>query len=336
MRVAVLHNYVPIDAPAEDLDTLVQVEIVREALAGLGHQPTTVSCTLDLLTLHDELRRLRPDVVFNLVESLARADSLMYLPMAVLDVLGLPYTGSRTESLFLTTHKPLSKQHLRQAGLPTPPWVTSDKNGRQNGDANAVSVVCAAGPSWIIKGVWDEGSLGMEDDMVLHGVDPAELSSRLNQRTVQFGRPCFAEQFVEGRELSVSMLAGPDEPEILAPTEIDFSAFPPEKPRIVGHRAKWQADSFEYRHTPSRFDFDPSDQPLLDQLIRLTKECWTLFDLRGWARVDFRVDAAGQPWILEINANPCLSPDAGFAAALQQNSISFEDAIQRILEDSTR
>jgi D-alanine-D-alanine ligase len=66
----------------------------------------------------------------------------------------------------------------------------------------------------------------------------------------------------------------------------------------------------------------------------LAEQCWTLFGLRGWARVDFRVDAAGQPLILEINANPCLSLDAGFAAALEQASIPFDQAIRRILEDS--
>ena len=102
----------------------------------------------------------------------------------------------------------------------------------------------------------------------------------------------------------------------------------------MGYRAKWQADSFEYHHTPRRFDFPPSDAPLLDQPRSLAEQCWTLFGLRGWVRVDFRVDAAGQPLILEINANPCLSPDAGFAAALEQASLPFEQAIQRILDDS--
>ena len=128
-------------------------------------------------------------------------------------------------------------------------------------------------------------------------------------------------------------LFSPAGPEVLPPAEIDFSAFPPAKPRIVGHRAKWQADSFEYHHTPRRFDFPPSDHPLLEQLRHLAQQCWTLFGLRGWVRVDFRVDAAGRPWILEINANPCLTPDAGFAAALGQASIPFDDAIQRILDD---
>ena len=367
MRVAVLHNAVPENAPLEDQDTLVQVDAVVAALARLGHEPARVACTLDLAALHDELPRLRPDVVFNLVESLAEADSLAYLPPAVLDVLGLPYTGSRTESLFLTTHKLLAKERLRQAGLPTPDWIESKitihegheehedekkehpnrspeegcGEGRYSPKSSATSSAslsfssCSSCPSWIIKGVWDQASRGMEDDAVLKGVDLVEVRKRLADRVAHSARPCFAEQFVEGREFNLSVLAGPDGPQVLSPAEIDFSAFPPGKPRIVGHRAKWQADSFEYNNTPRRFDFEPADGPLLDRLSRLAKECWTLFGLRGWVRVDFRVDAGGQPWILEINTNPCLSADAGFAAALEHASIPFDIAIERILLSPT-
>ena len=330
MRIAVLHNAVSADAPVEDQDTLVQVAVVSDALARLGHEPVAVSCELDLAGLREELLRLRPEVVFNLVESLAGADSLVYVPLAVLDVLGLPYTGGRTEALFLTTHKLLAKERLRQAGLPTPLWMESRTilQGHEEGPARD------ACPSWIIKGVWEQGSRGMGDDAVLSGVSSTEVREQLRRRAAESGRPCFAEQFIEGREFNLSMLAGPDGPQPLPAAEIDFSAFPPGKPCIVAYRAKWQADSFEYDHTPHRFDFAPSDGPLLAELRRLAESCWTLFDLRGWARVDFRVDAAGRPWILEINVNPCLSLDAGFAAALVQASIPFDDAIRRIVEDA--
>jgi D-alanine-D-alanine ligase len=331
MRVVVLHNDVPEDALPEDQDTLVQVATVCQSLARSGHVATTLSCTLDLAKLYDQLRAAAPDVVFNLVESLADADSLLYLPSAVMDVFGLPYTGSRTETLFLTTHKLLAKERLRRAGLPTADWIEQKPNGDgafrlANGDG-------AAG-SWILKGVWEQGSRGMEDDAVLAAPKPAEVRQLVAQRAARTGRPCFAERFIAGREFNVAMVTEPNGPRLLAPAEIDFSAFPPDKPHIVGHRAKWQADSFEYHHTPPMLDFGPDDQPLLDELRRLARQCWELFDLRGWARVDFRVDAAGRPWILEVNANPCLSPDAGFLAALQQEGIAFDEAIQRILEDT--
>ncbi|MCE5269140.1 MAG: hypothetical protein LLG00_14790 [Planctomycetaceae bacterium] len=325
MRVAVLHNAVAADAPPEDQDTLVQAEAVGAALGRLGHDWVRVPCTLDLGSLRAELTRLRPDAVFNLVESLADADSLLYLPAALMDAMSIRYAGNSTEALFLTTHKLLGKQRMREGGLPTPDWfVVPDSAGDRAIDA---------GKSWIIKGVWDQGSRGLDDDAVLTGVERASLIERLEQRRDGTGRPCFAEEFIEGREFNLAVLGGPDGPESLPPAEIDFLEFPSGKPRIVGYGAKWREDSFEFQHTTRRFEFGPSDASLLERLRTLALDCWRLFGLRGWARVDFRVDRNGQPWILEVNANPCLSPDAGFAAALKEASISFDDAIGRILED---
>jgi D-alanine-D-alanine ligase len=355
MRVTILHNAVPADAPPEDQDTLVEVDAVSSALTCLGHTATTLACSLDLAAMREDLLRLRPDVVFNLVESLAGADSLVYLPAAVLDTLGLPYCGSRTESLFLTTHKTLAKQRMRQAGLPTPDWMENhstiheEHEGHEERQKNleddrwregtigcpSISFFsCPSCSSWIVKGVWDQGSRGMDDDAVVRHVGLAELRARLCERAAQSGRPCFAEQFIEGREFNLSVLAGRTAHQTLPPAEIVFSHFPPDKPQIVGHRAKWQADSFECRHTNRCFDFPASDIPLLARLDDLAHQCWQLFDLRGWARVDFRVDSSGQPWLLEVNANPCISPDAGFAAALERASISYEEGIRRILEDT--
>ena len=130
MHVAILHNAIPPDAPLEDQDTLVQVEAVAAGLGRLGHRTSKVAATLDLSAMRDELLRLRPDVVFNLVESLDGSDSLMYLPLAVLDVLGLPYVGSHTRAMFLTTHKLLAKGWMQAAGLPTPAWIEGGKRGQ--------------------------------------------------------------------------------------------------------------------------------------------------------------------------------------------------------------
>ena len=128
------------------------------------------------------------------------------------------------------------------------------------------------------------------------------------------------------------MLDGPDGPQILPVGEMDFSTFPADKPRIIGHRAKWHESSFEYNNTPRSFHFQEHDRPLVEELKRLALECWRLFGLRGYVRVDFRVDQAGQPWILEINTNPCLSPEAGYVAALEEAGLDYDDAIQRIVQ----
>jgi D-alanine-D-alanine ligase len=161
------------------------------------------------------------------------------------------------------------------------------------------------------------------------------LRDRLNDWAQRLGRPCFAEDYIDGREFNLSMLAGPSGPEVLPPAEIDFSAFPAGKPRIVGYQAKWEVDSFEYQHTPRRFDMPPSDERLLERLSDLARRTWALFGLAGYARVDFRVDAAGEPWILEINTNPCLSPDAGFPAAVAEAGLSYDAAVERIVADAS-
>jgi D-alanine-D-alanine ligase len=339
MHIAILHPAIPDQATLEDQDTLVQVRTVAEALERLGHEPTAVGCTLDLAALRDRLTVLRPDLVFNLVESVDGADSLQYVPAAVLDVLGLPYTGNSAEAVFQTTHKLLAKQLLHLAGLPTPAWLPGDHSechggaGRGGMAETAVArVMPALRPPCIVKAVWEHASRGLDDQNVMTEGDAADVEERLRQFAQRTGRPCFAEQFIEGREFNLSILDGPAGPEVLPPAEIDFSAFPAGKPRIVGHRAKWEDGSFEFHHTPRRFDFPAEDQPLVARLCDLALACWRLFDLRGYVRVDFRVDSQDRPWILEINTNPCLSPDAGFAAAVAQAGISLEQAVERILE----
>jgi D-alanine-D-alanine ligase len=187
-------------------------------------------------------------------------------------------------------------------------------------------------PPCILKAVWEHASCGLDDGNVILQGDASVVAGRLAEFAARSGRPCFAEQFVEGREFNLAILEGPRGPELLRPAEIDFAAFPPGKPRIVGHRAKWVAGSFEFDHTPRRFDFPDQDRPLLARLGDLALACWRQFGLRGYARVDFRVDSRHEPWILEINTNPCLAPDAGFAAALARSGIPYPQAIQRILD----
>jgi D-alanine-D-alanine ligase len=141
------------------------------------------------------------------------------------------------------------------------------------------------------------------------------------------------ESYVEGREFNLALLEGPGRrPQVLPPAEIQFKSFPDGTPRIVGYAAKWEDDSEEFARTPRRFDFPEGDRELLDSLRQLALRCWSLFGLRGYARVDFRVDAQGLPWVLEVNTNPCLSPNAGFLAAAERAGLSPTEVIRRIVE----
>jgi D-alanine-D-alanine ligase len=334
MKVTILHNEPGPDAGPDEADVLVQAAAVEGALRALGHAVERLGCGLDLAALAAALGAGSPDVVFNLAEGLAGHDRLFAVVPSLLDALRVPYTGCPAEAVFLTTHKLLAKERLAASGLPTPPV------GARWPPAAAPQAAEPFAPGvYIAKPVWEHGSLGMRDDAVVAAADRDELLAAVRGHAGENGREWFAERFVAGRELNLSLLEGASgpgsgpgsAPEVLPPAEIDFSRFPPGKPRIVGWAAKWAPGSFEYEHTPRRFDHPSEDAPLLARVSSLALACWDLFGLRGYARVDFRVDAAGEPWILEVNTNPCLSPDAGFAAAVERAGLGYAEAIGRIL-----
>lgn len=188
------------------------------------------------------------------------------------------------------------------------------------------------------KSAWSHASAGLVEQLyrVTTPDDKFQLLRDLARRSHDCQEPWFAEQFIDGREFNLSLIAGENGPIVFSPAEIDFSTFPPERPKIVGYSAKWDPDSFEYSATPRRFGFPPEDEVLLRQLATLAQRCWKVFHLRGYVRVDFRVDPRGQPWILEINTNPCLSPDAGFVAAAAQAGWSLDQVVAAILADAFR
>ncbi len=194
---------------------------------------------------------------------------------------------------------------------------------------------------YIIKSVWEHASLGLDDDSIITVASVDDARRAIRERAGKLGGEAFAEAYIDGREFNLALLdrgkrdcpRGDDLPvEVLPPAEIRFEDYAPGKPRIVGYAAKWAEDSFEYHKTPRRFSFPPQDVPLLARLRELALRCWVAFGLKGYARVDFRVDEAGQPWVLEVNTNPCLSPDAGYMAAAAQAGLSYRDVVERLVQ----
>ena len=338
MHIVIAHNAVSeTDAP-DEADVLIQVGAVFEALEDVGHSVEPVSVDLNLEKTQHHLEVHRPDLVFNLVESLSGSGRMIHFFPGLLDALAIPYTGASSEALYQTSNKLLAKVCLKTAGLPTPVWLWMGNDRLCSSDdvvsSNKEWDNHSDGGHWIIKSVWEHASLGLDDTAVVNWQGTGMMERVLKERAPCLGGMGFAEAYVEGREFNLSVLDCGSGPQVLPPAEIRFDAFDAGKHRIVDYRAKWNDASFEYHHTPRRFDHPPADSPLLEQLIQLSLECWRVFDLKGYARVDFRVDSIGNPWILEVNANPCLSPDAGFAAAALQSGLTYEAMIQRIISAS--
>ncbi len=336
MRIAVVHNAVADQSSPDERDVLEQADAVCAALNQLGHQPVLLACTLDLAALQQGLAEIRPDGVFNLVESLNATGRLIHVVPSLLDAMGIAYTGSRTQALYFSSNKILAKQRMVEANLPTPDWIGPFPPEMPSRKASKAPARCTQNGDrrvrWIVKSVWEHASVGLNEAELLLRENAEAVPNLLAEQAPRLGGACFAEAYIDGREFNLALLEGPGGPQVLAPAEIVFEDYPDDKLRIVGYRAKWEKDSYEYQHTPRRFDFPPRDIPLLRNLEKMAIRCWQVFGLGGYARVDFRIDADSAPWILEINANPCLSPDAGFAAALEQSGLSFTEAAGRIVQ----
>lgn len=318
--VALFHQEVPAGAPPDEADVLSEVAAVRTALETSGWRTVAVSLGLDLERAAGALRRQDPRVVFNLVETVAGDGRLIHLGTALLDHLRLPYTGCPTAAMFLTSGKVWGKRVLQAEGIPTPPFAVP-------GDEAAMTHL--VGRTCVLKAEWEHASIGLDPGALLTPGSAGELADRLTERQRTFGIPLFAEGYVEGREFNLSLLAG----EVLPPAEIRFEGFPEGQPKMVDYRAKWNEESAEYRHTVRTFEFPAADGPLLAELAGIARHCWQAFGLRGYARVDFRVDSRGRPWVLEVNANPCISPDGGFVAAASRAGLDLSAVTSRILAD---
>ena len=327
MKAVILHDSIPPDANFDQQDVLYQSEAITNLLIELGYDPVEITVSLNLKELSESLTAINPSIVFNLVESIDGQGRLIHLIPSLLDYLKLPYTGSKTEPLFLTSNKIIAKKLLIKAGILTSPALSLDElKYNKNVKANGL---------YIIKSVWEHASQGIDENSVITVKNNDHLIKALQLKEVQLGGECIAEQYIEGREFNLSLLASPKGPEVLPPGEIIFEDYPQEKIKIVCYRAKWVEGSFEYLHTPRTFEFSAlQDYSLLRKLKKIAKKCWKLFKMQGYARVDFRVDKFDNPFVLEVNANPCISPDSGFVAAATQGGIDMKQVIERIIGDA--
>lgn len=319
MNVLILHDRLSAHPSKDELDTAVEIRQVTQSLLANGQVVTEAPFSLDLSKMKRLIRSRQPDMVFNLVETL-EGSRLLFLAPLLCEAMNIPFTGGGSRGMVLSSDKLLAKQVMRGSSVPTPEWR----------EAPAIEDDCPLlGKPVIIKPVAEEASVGITDDSVRTFTTRKEL---LQVLAPSKERTFFAEQYIEGREFNISVFPIGGKPVVLPPAEMIFENFPTGKPAIVGYEAKWEEDSYAYLHTRRTFDFPASDRLLLDQLKQLCLVCWELFGAKGYARVDIRVDSKGNPYVLEVNLNPCITSDSGFVAACEKAGISYDRMIERIIQ----
>lgn len=298
-----------------------QVNLVTVALQNLGYDIACLQIDLNLKAAISSIQRARPDIIFNLAETIGNKGEFTFLANSVLNFVRIPYTGSPLIPMFQCSNKYLAKKELNAIGVKTPRGFTLDECHKLRPDKK-----------YIIKPIWEEGSLELDEDCVFTGSDTGFISRIMNKSRQHY----FIEEFIEGREFNISILYGADGPEVLPLAEMTFHDYPEGKPRMMGYKSKWDDKSFEYSHTRRTFRLGKEDAQLKDQLVAICKKCWIELGLKGYVRIDFRVTNKSVPLVIDINLNPCLSESGGFMAASKKKGLTFEEVVARVLEDATR
>lgn len=317
MRCCILYNQPRKDALPDELDILDQAEWVESNLRKMNITTFRLGITSSLMNEIASLKNETFDFVFNLAESIENKGELLYFIPAILNMHNIPYTGNPLEAMFLTTSKPLTARILTDAGISSP---------RTFLPSQFHSLV--KGRKYIIKPSWEDGSMGITPDSVFTWDDGMEkiLQGKTDSHWM-------IQDFIDGSEYNVSVIAGPDGPEVLPLAEMTFVGFGPDRPKIVDYTAKWVHGSFECENTIREFPGDKMEPLLRKRIEKTALRCWEVFGLKGYARIDMRVDENGEPFVIEINANPCISEDGGFVAATRAGGYEFTEILQRIIND---
>lgn len=337
MNIAILYNK-PVAGKPDSEDVLDEVNYVARSLSQLGcnhklfpigdveglrnngsSRKTSISLNETIFYLIFGLKKYKPDIIFNLVEGINDDPFYQQFLVLLLEHLKYPFTGSGYSSILTTSDKSISKMLMRGFNILSPEF--NEYRGRRE-------EITVPAP-WIVKPALEDASIGIDESSVFY-----KKSALTHALPVIYERHCrqplIIEQFIQGREFNVSLMERPGgTPEVLPISEIVFNEWPAETPMIVGYKAKWDKKSFEYNHTSRRFH---PENVSLDEITKTALKCWKVFKLKGYARVDMRVSEDNVVHVLEVNANPCISPDSGFVAALTEAGYSNTDFIKSLID----
>ncbi len=320
-RVAVLVDEVAEnEAAANPLAAPVQsTACIIEALKALGHDPVELAL---LPERTDEwLSQLISGdfhLAFNLCETVGGRSDAEHLTAAAVELLELPMTGAKSGTLLLCLDKDRCSAILRAHGIPVPDWKLIFAEDSAPFDWGRFPA--------IVKPVAEDASNGVHSSSVVRSSD--QLPEAVERVQKAWGK-ALIQEFIEGREINLAIVGH----HLLPPSEIDFSSLPEGSPPIVSFEAKWTTGSPEDLGTRPVCPA-PLDPDRAEQLQRLAARAWKLMDGSGYARVDVRLTRTGQPYIIDVNPNPDLSPDAGIARQALSAGWTYDDLIAQIVASS--
>jgi D-alanine-D-alanine ligase len=326
-RIVLLHNHLPDQPTYDQLEAFEGASIIADELKKLGHDVVMTPFSLNIPETIEAIRKADAQQIFNVVDDIAGDDSLHTIAPAVLESMGFTYTGASASILTTTSDKLLTKKLLRMSDLPVLGWVSMNE-----------AVDFSPGAAYIMKPINHDASIGISEESVCVMENLSAFRNHLSSRREQTRWDYFGEPFIDGREFWVAMVDCGSKVEVFPPAEIKFNGYyEGEAPRFITYRAKWERESYEYNHLGARFDFDLQEAPLIEELKRLALACWQALNLQGYVRLDFRVDAQGRAWIIDVNVNPYLPfHHGGLLDAAQHAGWDFSRLLTTILNQDLR
>lgn len=326
MNVSLLHGADAAEPPEDPV--LGQIE---DALRSLGHEVSRTAVGGDVVPVIDALRAADPGLVFNLAESFDGKSALESNVAALLNLLGLRYTGSSPAGLLMAGDKSLTKKVLRFHEILTPQFATVYRGALDHaGDLRF---------PLIVKPPQEDASVGVTSKSVVR--DVRELLATMDVLQREFQSPVLVEEYVEGREFYVGVL-GNVAPEALPVIELDFGDFPADRPRIASWEAKWgeggtggeSETGAEFAGTKSVFPRDLAAE-LSTRMQAVAVEAFNALRLRDYGRVDLRVTSSGEIYVIEVNPNCYLERSGEFARAAAERGLDHRTLVERIVELAT-
>jgi D-alanine-D-alanine ligase len=313
------------DDPNSDFtlaEVRTDIEAIKNALKEGGFSVKTMGLRRINAKVVSQIEEINPGVIFNLCESLYGESRQEMYTAGLFELLKIPYTGSSPFALGLALNKRKSKQILRAAGLPVPSSVLAISD-------QPFSLSDLSAP-YIVKPVREDASAGISSKSVAKTKE--EVDERIKFIHENYQQPALIEEFIPGREISASIL-GSNEPRVLAIGEIDFSKMPKGEPNIVSYQAKWDPDSPLYSATEPVY---PAilEEELKAKIEKAALKAYVEIGCRDYGRIDIRLRDDGKFYILEVNANPDISPDSGFDKAAKVAGMSFGQWICEIAQSA--
>lgn len=304
-----------------EVGVLQEREDVARALTALGFRAATFNVDGDLMRLMKYLKEEQPDLIFNLCESFG-SESIHEMHVAsIFELMEIPYTGAPPLTLGLALNKVRVKEILAYHDLPTPRFQVCKT-------ATRIALDDRLNFPLIVKPSREDASIGIASDSVVTTL--TDLRRRVRYIIEQFDQPALVEEYIDGRELNVAII-GNHKPVILPISEIDMSTLPKHYHRIISYNAKWMKGTEEYAHTKG---VCPARLPaaLETRLKEMALLAYQAVGCRDYARIDFRLSKENKPYILEVNPNPDITDEAGFARSAKAYGLTFEEMIGKIVE----